>query len=88
MPYFSDFPSYRNYFNLYTLDNEFFQNFNLPVDIFIAEDDPVIALEDFHKLQENHYIKLLRQKFGGHCGFLDIFPFNCWYLEKIAETII
>jgi uncharacterized protein len=88
MPYFSDFPSYREYFNLYTLDNEFFQNLNLPVNIFIAEDDPVIVPEDFHKLQENKHITISRQKFGGHCGFLDIFPFSCWHQEKIAAIII
>ena len=87
MPYFPDFPSYRDYFNLYTLDNEFFQNFNLPVNILIAEDDPVIPLEDFYKLQENEYVRVSRQKFGGHCGFLDLFPFSCWHQEKIAAMI-
>jgi uncharacterized protein len=87
MPYFSDFPSYRDYFNLYTLDNEFFQNFNLPVDIFIAEDDPVIPLGDFHKLQKNKHVQISWQKFGGHCGFLDMFPFSCWHQGKIAALI-
>jgi uncharacterized protein len=88
MPYFADFPSYRDYFNLYTLDNEFFQNFNLPISILIAEDDPVIPLEDFHKLQENRYVQISRQKFGGHCGFLDISPLRRWHQEKIAAMII
>ncbi len=87
MPYLPDFPSYRDYFNLYTLDNEFFQNINLPVNIFIAEDDPVIPLEDFNKLHGNKYVHISRQKFGGHCGFLDLFPFNCWHQEKIAAII-
>ncbi|OPY86263.1 MAG: putative hydrolase [Smithella sp. PtaU1.Bin162] len=88
MPYFPEFTSYRDYFNLYTLENEFFQNFTLPVTIFIAEDDPVIPLEDFYKLKENNFFKISRQKFGGHCGFLDILPFSCWHQEKIAATII
>ena len=88
MPCFSDFATYRDYFNLYTLDNEFFQNISLPVDIFIAEDDPVIPLEDFNNLQENMYVRIYRQKFGGHCGFLDLFPFCCWCQEKIASIII
>lgn len=88
MPYYPDYPSFRDYFHLYTLDNEFFQNFNLPVSIFIAEDDPVIPLEDFHNLQENKYFQIYRQKFGGHCGFLDLFPFHCWLQEKIAAMIL
>lgn len=87
MPYFSDFPTYRNYFNLYTLDKKFFQSISLPVDIFIAEDDPVIPLEDFNNLQENKCVRVSRQKFGGHCGFLDLFPFCCWYQKQIAAII-
>ena len=88
MPYFPDFPSYRDYFNLYTLGNEFFQNFSLPVTILISEDDPVIPLVDFYKLQENEFFRISRQKFGGHCGFLDLFPFSCWHQEKIASIIV
>lgn len=87
MPYLPDFPSYRDYFNLYTLGSDFFRNFNLPVTIFIAEDDPVIPMEDFHRLQENNYVQISKQKFGGHCGFLDIFPFSCWHQEQIGKMI-
>ncbi len=63
MPYFPEFPSYRDYFNLYTLKNDLFQNFTLPVKIFIAEDDPVIPQEDFNTLQENNFFQIFRQKF-------------------------
>ena len=87
MPYFPEFPSYRDYFNLYTLENEFFQNFNVPVTVIIAEDDPVIPLDDFCSLQENNFFKIYWQKYGGHCGFLDIFPFSCWHQEIIATLI-
>lgn len=87
MPYFPDFSSYRDYFNLYTLGDDFFRNLNLPVTILIAEDDPVIPLEDFQKLKEDEFLQISWQKFGGHCGFLDIFPFSCWHQEKIAAII-
>jgi uncharacterized protein len=87
MPYFPEFLSYRDYFNLYTLKNDFFQNFNIPVKIFISEDDPVIPKEDYENLQENKFFQIFRQKFGGHCGFIDLFPMNCWHQEKIAGII-
>jgi predicted alpha/beta-fold hydrolase len=87
MPYFPDFPSSRDYFNLYTLRNDFFQDFEVPVTVFIAEDDPVIPPDDFGKLQENEFFRVSRQKFGGHCGFLDLFPFRCWHLEKIVAML-
>jgi hypothetical protein len=87
MPYFPELTTYRDYFNLYTLTKESFQNLNIPVDIFISEDDPVIPYEDYQRLQENEFLKISRHKFGGHCGFIDLFPVRCWYNQKIAEII-
>jgi hypothetical protein len=87
MIYFPDFPSYRDYFNLYTLTNDFFQSFQIPVTVIISDDDPVIPLEDYCQIKENEYFRIIRQKFGGHCGFMDLFPFSCWHQEKIADII-
>ena len=87
MPYFPGLLSYRDYFNLYTLKNDSFQNLNVPVRIFIAEDDPVIPHEDYYKIKENAFLKISRQRFGGHCGFIDLFPLRCWYNQIIAEII-
>ena len=87
MPYFPGLYSYRDYFNLYTLKNDSFQNLNIPVRIFIAEDDPVIPNEDYCRIQENAFLTITRQRFGGHCGFIDSFPLRCWYNERIAEII-
>jgi uncharacterized protein len=87
MPYFPSLSSYRDYFNLYTLKNDSFKNLNIPVRIFIAEDDPVIPHEDYYKIRENAFLKISRQRFGGHCGFIDLFPLRCWYNQIIAEII-
>jgi len=87
MTYFPDFSSYRDYFKLYTLNEKSFQNLNLPVSIFIAADDPVIPLEDFQSLSDNDFLKIFRMPFGGHCGFIDLFPYRRWYNEKISETL-
>ena len=87
MIYFPEYPSYRDYFNLYTLYNDFFQNFQIPVTVIISDDDPVISLEDYCQLKENKFFRIIRQKYGGHCGFLDLFPFSCWHQEKIAAMI-
>ncbi|HNY51742.1 MAG TPA: alpha/beta fold hydrolase [Smithella sp.] len=87
MTYFPEMTTYRDYFKLYTLKNDSFENLNIPVTIFIAEDDPVIPYEDYLQLQENDFLKILRQKFGGHCGFIDFFPARCWYNQIITEMI-
>ena len=87
MPYFPELTTYRDYFKLYTLQNNSFQKLNIPVLVFISEDDPVIPMADFQSLQENDFFQISMQKYGGHCGFLDLFPVNCWFHEIIAEMI-
>jgi len=87
MSYYTEFPSYRDYFNLYTLSGKSFQSLNIPVQIFIAADDPVIPPEDFNTLDENEYLKISRQTYGGHCGFIDLFPYRRWHQERIAEAL-
>lgn len=87
MKYYPEFPSYRDYFRLYTLDSTSFRNLNLPVRIIIAQDDPVIPLEDFNSLCQNNYLTIIRQPFGGHCGFIDLFPYRRWYHEPILEIL-
>lgn len=87
MAYFPEFSSYQDYFKLYTLNERSFQDLNVPVTIFIAMDDPVISLDEFRSLGDNHFLTILRQPFGGHCGFVDLFPYRRWYNEKIAEVI-
>ncbi len=87
MPYVPELTTYRDYFKLYTLGNDALQNLNIPVRIFIAEDDPVIPHDDYLKLEDNRYLRVSRQKFGGHCGFLNFFPVRCWYNQVIAEII-
>jgi len=87
MVYMPEFKSYREYFKQYTLTGESFQNLRVPVGIFIADDDPVIALEDFQSLRENGFLTISRQRFGGHCGFVNLFPYSRWYNDVIAEML-
>ncbi len=87
MPYFTQFGSYRDYFRHYTLTGSALGSLTLPVTIFTADDDPVVAGEDFRLLPRSRYLQLSLQKHGGHCGFLDPFPWGCWYERRIACLI-
>jgi hypothetical protein len=87
MIYFPEFTSYRDYFKLYTLTDKSFQNLNIPVDIFISADDPVIPPDDYELLHENSFLKIFREQYGGHCGFIDLFPHRRWYNEIISNVL-
>ena len=87
MPYYPEFGDYRDYFRRYTLTGDVLASLALPVTIFTSEDDPVVAAEDFHQLPRYAYLHLSIQKYGGHCGFLDPFPWGCWYERRIAQIM-
>jgi predicted alpha/beta-fold hydrolase len=87
MPYYTEWGSYRDYFQRYTLTGDVLASLTLPATIFTSEDDPVVAADDFYHLPHKEYLRVYVQKYGGHCGFLDPFPWGCWYERRIAGII-
>jgi len=87
MPWYPEYTDYHLYFREYTLLNDAFRNLSMPVTIVTSEDDPFIPVEDFWRLEKNPNLQLLIQRYGGHCGFLDFFPYTCWYDRLISRTI-
>jgi len=88
MPYYPDFSDYRQYFSHYTLTDKTFSGLSIPTTIMISQDDPVVPIEDFHALRHQQNLYLSIQRHGGHCGFIDMPGFSCWYERKIYDTII
>ncbi len=87
MPWYPEYADYRDYFRRYTLTGGALSSLTLPVTIFTSEDDPVVDAADFHRLPENPHLHLSVEKWGGHCGFLDPFPWGCWYERCIASIL-
>ncbi|MBN1829386.1 MAG: alpha/beta fold hydrolase [Deltaproteobacteria bacterium] len=76
---YSDFGDCRDYFNRYTLKDGIFYDLQAPATIIMAEDDPVIPLDALYRLKGNSFLSVDVRPYGGHCGFIDPFPFGCWY---------
>jgi hypothetical protein len=87
MPYYTEWGHYMDYFRRYTLTGDVLAQLPMRVTIFTSQDDPFMAIDDFHRLPRNRYLRLSVQKHGGHCGFLDPFPRGCWYERAIAGII-
>ena len=85
MPYYPEFRNYREYFNQYTLRDNVFDDLSIPVTIIASEDDPIVPIHDVYGLKENSYLHLSLQTYGGHCGFINFCPFECWYERKIEK---
>ena len=87
VPHYTPFRDHLEYFSHYTLLGPVFRDLKIPTLIITAEDDPVIDARDFFHLQGNGNLKVSIQKHGGHCGFLDPFPFGCWYEREIFKVL-
>ena len=67
----TDYPDLDAYFDGYSVAAGRLQGLQLPVDILMAEDDPVIPLDEFHRIAAYPQIALELARHGGHCGFLE-----------------
>ncbi|MFC4727456.1 YheT family hydrolase [Coralloluteibacterium thermophilus] len=59
------------YFEGYCIAGERLAGLEVPVSILTAADDPVIPVEDFHRLALPAHSRLEVSNWGGHCGFLE-----------------
>ncbi len=87
MIYYRDYRNYRDYFRQYTLRGAAFAGLTVPTTILISSDDPVIPIKDFHELDRQKHLHLSVQSWGGHCGFINMPGFSCWYEHIIHDTI-
>ncbi len=87
MIYYRDYRDYRDYFRQYTLLGSVFEGLSIPTSIMISCDDPVIPIDDFHTLASQKHLNLSIQPYGGHCGFINMPGFSCWYERKIYDII-
>lgn len=58
------------YFDGYRISEDRLAGLQVPVDLLTAADDPVIPVEDFHRLQLPNDARVEIAAHGGHCGFL------------------
>lgn len=65
------FGSLEDYFNGYSIAGERLAGLQVPADILMAEDDPVIPFGTFKDWQLPTHAHLEIAPWGGHCGFIE-----------------
>lgn len=83
--YYPEFPNYMEYFRSYTLHDDALHGLTIPVTIIASRDDPIVPVEDLIRLKDNPYLKRVILRYGGHCGFIERFPRDCWYEQEAAR---
>ncbi len=76
---FTPYPTAAAYLHSYALTTDMLAGLQTPATIITASDDPIVPVSDFAGLEDlNPQLKLYIQSYGGHVGFIDLFPFRRW----------
>ncbi|MDQ3494271.1 MAG: alpha/beta fold hydrolase [Pseudomonadota bacterium] len=86
----TDFGSLDHYFDGYTIAGDRLAGLQVPADVLMSEDDPVIPVEDFLALQLPDSATLEIAPWGGHCGFLENARLESfaehWVADRLASA--
>ena len=88
MPRYSPHPDALSYFSSYRVTPKMLADLTSPVTILTAADDPIVPVADFHALADvSPHLTLDIQSYGGHVGFVDLFPFRTWITEYVDRVL-
>jgi predicted alpha/beta-fold hydrolase len=81
-------PNATAYLNSYAVNTDMMRELQTPVTIITAADDPVIPVGDFYPLRNvSPQLEVSIQTYGGHVGFVDIFPLQTWIYQAIYTIL-
>jgi hypothetical protein len=83
--YYPEFSNYMEYFRQYTIAGDAMKKLTVPVTVIASEDDPVVPVEDVICLHNSPFLNRIIFRYGGHCGFIERFPSDCWYEQEAAR---
>ncbi len=84
---YTDFGTLDNYFDGYAIAGDRLAALQTPASILMAEDDPMIPVDDFRELQLPPSSTLEISPWGGHCGFLESAKLDGFAERWIAERL-
>ena len=82
------YPNARTYFEHYAITPAMMAELSSPVTMLTAADDPVIPVTNFAQFEGvSPWLDVNIQPYGGHVGFVDIFPFRYWINDALREIL-
>jgi len=83
----TDFATIDDYFEGYSIANGRLQALQVPADVLMSADDPVIPLHEFDRIATFPNITLELAAHGGHCGFIQSAKLDGYAEGWIAERL-
>jgi predicted alpha/beta-fold hydrolase len=82
-------PDAKAYLNSYAVSPDIMRNLQSPVTIITAGDDPIVPVDDFYSFcNVSPQLVISIQTYGGHVGFVDLFPLQTWLCQAIYTILL
>ncbi|MBM4195554.1 MAG: alpha/beta fold hydrolase [Gammaproteobacteria bacterium] len=82
---YTDFPDLDTYLRGYAITGDRLARLEVPAEILLAEDDPVIPVTGATALARPRSLTLRRSRHGGHVSFLADYRLRSWLDDYVAE---
>ena len=86
------FPHLDAYFDGYSIARDRLLALQLPADVLMAQDDPVIPADEFQRIAGYPNIALELAAHGGHCGFIEGASLDGyaerWVADRLAAALL
>lgn len=82
----TEFPDLESYLTGYAITGDRLARLEVPADLLLADDDPVIPVRDVVALAGSPALSIRRSRYGGHCGFIEDYRLVSWLDEYIARV--
>ena len=83
---YTEFPDLESYLHGYAVTGGRLAGLEVPTEILLADDDPVIPVRDVAGLARTPALTVRRSRYGGHCGFIADYRLSSWLDEYVARV--
>lgn len=84
--HYTRFDDLQTYLSGYALTDGRLLSVTSSATILLADDDPVIPVQDIDRVAVPGCLEVVRCRYGGHCGFLDGYDLQGWADEFIVRS--
>lgn len=85
---FTPYTATQDYFDSYAVTPAMLSTLQTPLSLISSRDDPVVPVSTLYPFANlTPWLQLYLQPYGGHVGFIDLFPFRRWVAQAVLAIL-
>lgn len=83
--HYTEYSGLSEYLRGYALTHGWLKHLRTPTHMLLTEDDPVIPIADIDRVVASDHLKVVKSRYGGHCGFIGGYDMHSWADDYIVN---